>query len=646
VTVPDDNASFSVPALGGHTVTLTATDLDGNTSGQVARMWTQSAVASQPLLVTSADQATLGLPAPRLVFSAYRGGPLAAARVFTLSNTTGADIAVTGLSFSGADATNFRLSAGQPTSFTVPAASSTTVSVEFHPTDPTGCPTSAQPLAIGNVNRVANLVLTTTAAGETTATADLSGVNACYLGGNDEPVLQQVLNGLGYTDKVHLAAYDERYIGQSRYISGTDEIISPYFASADGGPVTVTPIAHYGTANTMASGYQSTGWYVKGAAMDPAKSTCNSSCNTLWKFPADFNTVGDSTTYNQNQLLLPTPTGTTSFTPTTPFGLFSGDFTDVNYSDDSLNVGHQNSGTGHTADANLPVPHYLHDLRVYPAYGPGHVLIPNTYIVGDDLSRVPAYKNNDYQDVVLLVSNVTPALSQGRTSNQTINLTSGVTVNGSCAGTFDGVLGTCDTSKIHTTASGLQLTSSGTGQLATDDQVNGLYRTFDASRGAFTVSARVIGSTDQLQNNYQQIGAFFGPDQDHFIKIEAEHNGSPGLTLFWNDGHGSGTSAASVSPAGLTTASTLDLVIKGNTNVPDPLPYGDPYGVSGFPLDQLTVWYSIDGGTLTQIGSTVEMPKDVTGWFSRQAKAGILVASPGAGVPITATFSQFSIVNN
>ncbi len=653
VTVSSDSTSFSVAAVGSHTVTLIATDLAGNSSSQISKTWNESVGAALPLLITSIDQATLGLPTARLAFSTYRGGPVPPARVFTLTNTTGTDIAVSGLTISGADASSFRLSATQPTGFTVPANSSAQVSLEFHPTDPTGCPTTGAPTAIGDVNRDANLVLTTNAAGEGTATADLSGINACYLGGNDEPVLEQVLSGLGYTDKTY-NGFDHRYTGPSRFIGNTDEIISPYFTSADGGAVTLTPIAHYGAPNTAAGGYvppgfQRTGWYAKGAAMDPVRSTCNASCKPLWTFDPDFNTVGDSTSYNENQLLLPTPTGTTSFTPTSPFGLFSGDFTDVNYSDDSLNVGHQNSGSGHTQDADLPVPHYLHDMRIYPAYGPGRVPIPNTYIVGIDLSRVPAYKNNDYQDVVLLLSNVTPAVPQGNTSNQVVNLTGGVNISGTCTGTFAGTLGSCDTSKIATTASGLQLTSSGTGQLATHDQVNALYRTFDASRGAFTISTRVIGSTNQLQHDYQQIGAFFGPDDSHFIKIEAEHNTNPGLTLFWDE-DGTGTSAASVpyTPAfgaALTSASTLDLVIKGNTNVPDPLPYGDAYGVHGFPLDQLTVWYSIDGGTLTQIGPTIEMPKDVTGWFSRTAKAGILVASPGAGNPITATFSQFSIVN-
>ena len=64
----------------------------------------------------------------------------------------------------------------------------------------------------------------------------------------------------------------------------------------------------------------------------------------------------------------------------------------------------------------------------------------------------------------------------------------------------------------------------------------------------------------------------------------------------------------------------------------------------GYPLDVLTVSYSIDGGSPVQIGTTTESPADVTAWFSRSAKAGILVANPGAGAPsISATFSRFSV---
>ena len=83
-------------------------------------------------------------------------------------------------------------------------------------------------------------------------------------------------------------------------------------------------------------------------------------------------------------------------------------------------------------------------MRVYPAYGPGHVAIPNTYIVGIDLSRVPSYKNNDYQDVVLLLRNAQPAVAQATVVNATndiADLTAGGSVSPTCAVTgFDGIM--------------------------------------------------------------------------------------------------------------------------------------------------------------------------------------------------------------
>ncbi|MDX6255800.1 MAG: hypothetical protein QOJ11_2134 [Frankiales bacterium] len=640
---------FNVTALTPHTVTFTATDFAGNI-GTATKAWTQIAGTSMPLVISSTDQTTLGLATPRLVFSSYRGGPAALARQFTLSNVTSTPIQINGLAISGANAGNFQLAAGQPTSFPVPGGGSALVSIEFHPSDPTGCPVSSDPLHnadIGNVNQVASLTVTTDQPSETTATADLAGVNACYFGGNNEPVLDQILAGLGYDENTP-GGYQRRFIGPSRWIGGTDEVISPYFSAADPSqPVSLVPVAHYGTGSTSGD-YQTTGWYAKGAAMTLPRSTCSAACTKLFAFPADF--AADS--FNQNQKLLPTPSGATSFTPAGAFGLFSGDFTDVNFSDDALNLGHQNSGTGHTPDANLPVAHYLHDMRIYAAYGPGRVRIPNTYIVAIDLSRVPAYKNNDFQDVVLLLSNAMPATGQGRVlsgAGDTVDLTSGISVDQSnCSVTgFDGVMANtagdqCVGSHITTSAQGLVLTSDA-GQLAEHSQKNALYQSFDATRGAFTITTQVIGSTNQLASNYQQIAAFFGPDQNNFIKLEAEHNGSPGLTLFYVE-NGVGGTVTSVAPTGLTTASTLDLVIKGNTTVPDPVPYGDEYGVHGFPLDQLTVWYSINGGTLTQIGPTIKSPANVTGWFSRTAKAGILVANPGPSAPpITATFSKFAI---
>ena len=588
------------------------------------------------LAVASADSTALALPTPRLVFSTISGTANPPARSFTFANTGTATLTVTRLAVGGTDASSFALASGQPTSLSIPAGGTATVSVQFQPTAPTGCPSSSAPYAIGTVDRGAALTFATNDPAHPTGSADLAGVDSCAAGGNSEPVLDQVLAGLGYTTVVDNANVDRRYIGPNRFLADTDDVITPYFRAADPAqPVSLIPVAHYGGANTVV--YGRTGWFAQGAAMT-STSSCSSACQQLWTFPAD----PSSTTYNQNQKLLPTPVGSTTFTTTGAFGIYSGDGTDVNFSDDSLNKAHSTSG------ADVPVAHYLHDLRIYQAYGLGHVAIANTYLVGIDITRVPSYKNNDFQDVVLLLRNATPALSAGPLPGTTDDLAAGGTVGASCAVTgFDGVLADtagdqCNPADLAFTSAGLAVTSTA-GQLANDNQQNALYKTFDATRGQFTVTARLVGPVTQLTTDFQQIGAWFGPNQDNFVKVEAEHNGTgdPHLTMFYRESGVSGTVGSVALPA-MTTASTLDLVIRGDTTVPDPIPYGDTYHVSGYPLDELTVFYSLDSAALVQVG-TVKMPADVTGWFSRQAKAGILDSSSGASTAITATFSKFSI---
>lgn len=74
----------------------------------------------------------------------------------------------------------------------------------------------------------------------------------------------------------------------------------------------------------------------------------------------------------------------------------------MNFTDDGLNTLHT------TTNADISPPHYGKGFRVFPAYGPGHVQIPNTWILATDVTRIPAYKNNDYQDVVFLLTNAAP----------------------------------------------------------------------------------------------------------------------------------------------------------------------------------------------------------------------------------------------
>jgi len=174
-----------------------------------------------------------------------------------------------------------------------------------------------------------------------------------------------------------------------------------------------------------------------------------------------------------------------------------------------------------------------------------------------------------------------------------------------------------------------------------------LYKTFNGALGSFTARARVVGPINYLTANYQQVAAFFGPDQSNFAKIEIEHNGvgdDPHISFFYEE-KGSGSTVATVSMPTLTTASTVDLILVGSSNVPDPIPASsDTNKVRGYPLAQITAYYSINGGAPVQIG-TVQSPADITSWFSTAAKAGILTSNSGTSTSFSATFSSFSITS-
>ena len=123
--------------------------------------------------------------------------------------------------------------------------------------------------------------------------------------------------------------------------------------------------------------------------------------------------------------------------------------------------------------------------------------------------------------------------------------------------------------------------------------------------------------------DYQQIDAWFEPDQKNFVKVETEHNGTgePHLTMFYRQNGISGVDTTFAVPA-LTHHEHPGPGDQGQNTVPDPAPYGDTCHVSGSLLDELTVYYSLNGALLTQLGSTTEFPAAVSTWFSRQAKPG------------------------
>ena len=582
----------------------------------------------------------LGLSRSRLVFSTV-AAVATPAQSFTIANTGSGTLTVSNLAVGGTDAASFRLAAGQPTTLSIPVGGSATVGVLFTPTANTVCATNAS--QISSVERYATLTFSSNATNMATGSADLAGLNPCGNEGSNEPVLDQITSVLGYTDITSNGTGGaRRALGPLRPLPTSDQVQVPYFVRADTSkPVTLTPVAHYSGRTTSAFGR--TGWYAKGAAIT---TPCGSTCTQLFSFPADSAAPGP---YNQNQKLLPTVTGGTTFTPSGTFGIYNGDSHDVNFTDDGLNTLHT------TANADVAPAHYGRGFRVFPAFGAGHVQIPNTWILATDVTRVPAYKNNDFQDAVFLLTNAAPEVGVAAASGSTAlnrTLTAGGAVTGQCvvAG-FTGVLpntaGTqCNAANISYTTSGLSLTST-TGEMGngTNSQQNALYNTFDASRTAFTVTARVAAPIPALTANYQQVAVFFGSDQDNYVKLEIEHNGvgtDPHLTLILEQG-GAAVSIGSVSLPALTTASTVDLIIRGNSSAPDGIqPNVDTSKVRGYPLDQVSAYYSINGAAAVQVGTT-QLPRDVMRFFSTSAKAGILVSGGGSATPITAKFTRFAI---
>jgi hypothetical protein len=633
------SSPVTISGNGPHTVTATASDAATNT-GTASSSFTISTgtqTGAPQLVVSSADSTLLSLSTPRLVFSTAPPLPAPAARSFTFTNNGTATLTVSNLAIAGTDASSFQLASGQATSFTVGPGASVPVSVVFRPTATTTCPTSSNGNLVGNAQRDATITYTTNDPVTPTGSNAVSGLNACNTGGNNEPVLDQLMHAFGYSTVVDAAGGDPHNLGPLRYYPGTDEIQSPYFTVANPAvPVTYAPIAQYSSTETGGP-YHPGGWFVKGTT---------TASNQIFAFPPD----PSATTYAEQQKVMPVPVGTTTFSPPTGpvFWVWLGDKGDPLWSDDSLDIARNPS---HAALSPLVL---LRGLRIFRAYGPGRVLIPNTYIVTTDVTSEPYDKNNDFQDIVAILKNVTPANAVAPAPGAASldrNLASGVTVGASCAVTgFDGVLantaGTqCNQANITATSSGLSLQSTA-GQLATGDQQDALYNLFDATRGAFTVRARVVGGLNQVTSNYQQIATFFGPDTKNFFKVEFDNESSssgtePHMTMLYDE-KGTTTTVTSSVPA-LSSASTLDLIIKGNTQVPDPAPSNDPNLLRGYPLDQITAYYSINGATPVQIGTTAMSPADVSSWFSTVAKAGILVSNSGSTTPLTATFNQFQI---
>ena len=158
-------------------------------------------------------------------------------------------------------------------------------------------------------------------------------------------------------------------------------------------------------------------------------------------------------------------------------------------------------------------------------------------------------------------------------------------------------------------------------------QVNALQAGFDGSRSDSSVQARLVGPLTDLTSGFQQKAVFLGPDQDNYVKIEAEHRTSPAgvfITVL-REQNGATSTIGQVRVANPAAVSTLDLGVVGDLEG----------GV-------LRGRYRINGGAWVDLGNSFR-PEAVMRFFSPQACAGVLVSHTGSSTPIVGVYDSFAV---
>ena len=184
-----------------------------------------------------------------------------------------------------------------------------------------------------------------------------------------EPSLQEILDKLGYSVDVQ-----------------KDEIHAERFRRAGRGPITHQPIAAYGLIQVCTGGWYPAPRPFTGEAKDIPQPTKQ----TQWQVDAP----------NNKQAAPPLMKGAkTAFDPgDAVFGLWvstAGFKDETVYTQDAL----QGFVPRFKADDR-------HKARIYPVKKNGK-LVPNAYIIGWEYST-----NNDFQDIVTLVTNVSPITAE------------------------------------------------------------------------------------------------------------------------------------------------------------------------------------------------------------------------------------------
>jgi hypothetical protein len=167
--------------------------------------------------------------------------------------------------------------------------------------------------------------------------------------------------------------------------------------------------------------------------------------------------------------------------------------------------------------------------------------------------------------------------------------------------------------------------------------VNGLQTGFNATTGAFNITARLRGPLGFISNTSDQGGVLFGPDQDNYVKFVAIAQPSGEFLQFIDEQTPAGTTdynhaiavpQSYTSIGSFSTIQTLDLQIQGDPST-----------------GTLTGAYSINGGPFVQVSQQLTLTGvEQSNFFSTSAQAGVIAMTHNDLAPITVAFDNFSIV--
>lgn len=474
---------ITVPGSGITYVSEYGSQPSGN-GGKITLLRPKATAAPGEFDLEFTHQGELG-NGPRLVFSAADAEAECCRYIVVKNRSTQNPLRIDGFSFSGPDASSFKLKEDQSTTFTLAPGEGRFVGFQFDP-----------PGSWAKWEHYATLTVNTNDVDEPATNVALAGLHTPGFEGTNEGAVAKIVRVLGYSTNI---GGENLTLSKSNLPIG-DEIISPYWKRVDASkPVKLLPIARYeGRLDAPITGPM--GWYPK----PPDAQTARPSSTTFVHFPGGPRDGHGG----ENQKLLPQPNkavASSSFNPTGPFGLGGS----ASFSDSRFNN----------------TPRRTHDFRFWPAKNPSGAVIPNTWIVAIDPGDGPG-KNWDYNDSMFVMYNAKPEIDTATTPlpylQEFQQVVASWIIDKDGQGTpFQSVQANKNNNSYDRTkidlipgASRLNIRSApGTMAGSTNTAKNALQVAFDATRQLKPkVSTRVLGSPSILDENGERYSVYFGPD--------------------------------------------------------------------------------------------------------------------------------------